>query len=134
MFISLLMTFTLPLTLIFLGEADWGPIIGSYLGAIFLGGSYIALGLFISSLTKNQIVAFILGIVACFGFFIIGADFVLAGAPIVLAPIFKFVGLGSHFYNIARGVIDTRDIIYYSSFIFLFLWLNVKIIETRAWK
>ncbi len=134
LFISLLMTFTIPITVLALGNADIGPIVGSYLGALFLGGSYLALGLFISSLTKNQIIAFILGVMACFGFFIIGADFVLAGAPMVLAPIMKFIGLGSHFSSIARGVIDSKDVIYYISFIFVFLWLNVRVIENRSWK
>ncbi|MBU2416256.1 ABC transporter permease subunit, partial [Patescibacteria group bacterium] len=60
MFIALLLSITLPITVAILGNVDLGPIIGSYLGALFLGGSYLALGLFISSLTKNQIIAFIL--------------------------------------------------------------------------
>ncbi|MBU1684455.1 ABC transporter permease subunit [Patescibacteria group bacterium] len=132
MFIALLLSITLPITVAILGNVDLGPIIGSYLGALFLGGSYLALGLFISSLTKNQIIAFILSLAACFGAFIIGADFVLAQAPQFVAPLMKFLGLGSHFYNIAKGVIDSKDIIYYSLFIFFFLWLNVRVIEKRA--
>ncbi|MBU0619492.1 ABC transporter permease subunit [Patescibacteria group bacterium] len=132
MFIALLLSITLPITVAILGNVDLGPIIGSYLGALFLGGSYLALGLFISSLTKNQIIAFILSLAACFGAFIIGADFVLAQAPQFAAPLMKFLGLGSHFYNIAKGVIDSKDIIYYSLFIFFFLWLNVRVIEKRA--
>jgi ABC-2 type transport system permease protein len=134
LFISLLLSLTLPISVKYLGNIDIGPVIGSYLGALFLGGSYLVLGLFISALTKNQIIAFVLGLVACFGAFIIGADFVLAGAPQFVAPIMKFLGLGSHFYNIAKGVIDTKDIIYYLSFIFLFLWLNVRVVEGRGWK
>ena len=132
MFIALLLSITLPITVAILGNVDLGPIIGSYLGALFLGGSYLALGLFISSLTKNQIIAFILSLAACFGAFIIGADFVLVQAPQFVAPLMKFLGLGSHFYNIAKGVIDSKDIIYYSLFIFFFLWLNVRVIEKRA--
>jgi ABC-2 type transport system permease protein len=134
MFITLLLSASLPITVAFLGDVDLGPIIGGYLGALFLGGAYLSLGLFISSLTKNQIIAFVLGLVACFAAFIIGADFVLAGAPKFAVPVMKFLGLGSHFYNIAKGVIDSKDIIYYISFIFLFLWLNVRIIEGREWK
>jgi ABC-2 type transport system permease protein len=132
--ICLAFSLTLPFSISSLGNLDWGPVIGSYLGALFLGGSYLALGLFISSLTKNQIIAFVLGLAACFGAFIIGAPFVLDSAPQMFAPVMKFMGLGSHFYNIAKGVIDTKDIIYYLSFIFLFLWLNVRTIERRAWK
>ncbi len=133
-FISLLLTITLPITLAILGNVDWGPIIGGYLGALFLGGAYLSLGLFISSLTKNQIIAFVLGLVACFMAFIVGADFVLIGAPQFAVPVMKFLGLGSHFYNITKGVIDSKDIIYYGSFIFIFLWLNARIIQSRGWK
>lgn len=132
--ISLLFSLSLPISVSFLGNLDWGPVIGSYAGALLLGGSYLALGLFISAMTKNQIIAFILALVASFGVFIIGADFVLAGAPQFAVPIMKFVGLGSHFYNISKGVIDTKDLIYYASFIFLFLWLNARVIEARSWK
>jgi ABC-2 type transport system permease protein len=132
--ISLLLSLTLPITVASLGNLDWGPVIGGYLGAILLGAAYLALGLFISSLTKNQIIAFVLGLVASFVAFIISVDFVLIGVPQFLTPIFKFLGLGGHFYNIAKGVIDTKDIIYYSSFIFLFLWLNARVIESRGWK
>lgn len=132
--ISLLFSLTIPVSIAFLGNLDLGPVFGGYLGALFLGGSYLALGLFISSLTKNQIIAFIIGLAASFAAFVVGADFVLAGAPPALTPLMKFMGLGSHFNNIARGVIDTKDIIYYLSFIFLFLWLNVRVIEKRGGK
>jgi len=91
----------------------------------------LALGLFISSLTRNQIIAFILSVAAGFAAFIIGSEFVLASAPKIAQGVMKFLGLGSHFYNISKGVIDSKDIIYYSSFIFLFLWLNVKVLELR---
>ena len=132
--IALTLTLTIPFTLLFLGNVDTGPIVGSYLGALFLGGAYLALGLFISSLTKNQIIAFVLGLMACFTAFVVGADFVLIGAPQFAIPTLKFLGLGSHFYNIAKGVIDSKDVIYYLSFIFIFLWLNARVIESRGWK
>lgn len=132
--ISLSLSVSLPITVASLGNVDWGPVIGGYIGALFLGGAYLALGLFISSLTKNQIIAFVLGLVACFAAFVIGADFVLIGTPGFLVPVMKFLGLGSHFYNIAKGVIDSKDIIYYISFIFIFLWLNARTIESRGWK
>ncbi len=132
--ICLLLTLSLPITVSFLGNLDWGPVVGGYIGALLLAGAYLALGLFISSLTKNQIIAFILSLMACFFAFIIGENFVLASAPLFMVPIMKFLGLGSHFYNIARGVIDTKDIIYYLSIIFLFLYLNTKVIKERAWK
>jgi len=132
--ISLILTLSLPISIAFIGNIDMGPVIGGYLGAIFLGGAYIALGLFISALTKNQIVAFTLSLAASFAIFIIGTNFVLVGLPSFMAGVVRFIGLGSHFENIARGVIDTRDLVYYFSFIYLFLWLNVKTIESRGWK
>lgn len=131
---ALSLSLTIPFSIASIGNLDWGPVIGSYLGALFLGGSYLALGLFISSLTKNQIIAFVISLVACFGFFIIGANFVLISAPQFAVPVMSFLGLGYHFDNIARGVIDTKDIIYYLSFIFVFLWLNARTIESRSWK
>jgi len=134
MFISLLLTITIPISLANLGDIDMGPIIGGYLGSLFLGGAYLSLGLFISSLTKNQIIAFVLGLVASFVAFIIGSDFLLLGVPNFLAGIMKFLGLGSHFYNISKGVIDSKDVIYYLSFIFIFLWLNSQVIKKRGWK
>ncbi len=134
MVVSLLLTLTLPFTVAQLGNLDWGTVIGGYLGALLLGASYLALGIFISSLTKNQIVAFLVSMAICFLLFLVGENFVLAQTPAWLAPIFRFVGLGSHFSNIAKGVIDSRDLVYYFSFISLFLWLNARAIEARGWK
>ena len=128
---ALFLTITLPVTVAYLGNVDLGPIIGSYLGAILMGAAYLALGLFVSALTKNQIIAFIAAIAACFIFFFIGNEFILMTAPQFLAPVFQFLGLGAHFDNVARGVIDTKDVIYYLSFIWLFLWLNKQVIELR---
>jgi ABC-2 type transport system permease protein len=134
MTIALALTLTIPFSIMSLGHMDIGPMIGSYLGAIFLAGAYLSLGLFMSSLTRNQIIAFVLGLVVCFAAFIVGSSFVLVAAPSFIAPLLSFIGLGTHFDSIARGVIDTKDIVYYLSFIFLFLWLNSQVIGKRAWK
>jgi len=129
--ITLILTLSIPYAISTLGNIDAGPIIGSYVGAIFMGAAYLALGLFISSLTKNQIIAFVMAVAISFIFFFIGNDFIVSTAPQSLAPFLKFLGIGSHFDNIARGVIDTKDIIYYISFIWLFLWLNKEIVALR---
>jgi ABC-2 type transport system permease protein len=128
--ITVLLSMSIPITLTRLGNVDMGPIIGGYLGAFLMGAAYIAIGIFISSLTKNQIIAFLLAIAACFSIFIIGAPFV-ANKMGGLATLFQYLGLNTHFANIGRGVIDTRDIVYYGSVIFLFLWLNVRSIKSR---
>lgn len=132
--VMLIFSLPLPITVSALGNLDWGPVAGGFIGSLFLAGAYLAAGIFISSLTRDQIVAFILGLLVCFAFFIVGADFVLAQAPSFLAPVMSFIGLGSHFDSISRGVIDTRDVIFYISFIFIFLWFNVLVIEKRNWK
>lgn len=134
MALTLALSITLPISVSKLGELDWGVVIGSYLGALLLAGAYLSLGLFISSMTKNQIIAFVIALASSFLFFIIGADFVLATAPRILAPLMSAIGLSSHFSNIAKGLIDTKDIFYYLSFIFVFLWLNAKVIVNRSWK
>ena len=131
---AVLLTFPLPLTVYILGEPDTGTIVGGYLGACLMGGAYLAIGLFISSLTKNQIVAFIISIITCFALLIIGEDFVLMSTPSMIAPIFTYLGLGAHFESISRGVIDSRDLIYYFSVIGFFLFLNTLAIESRKWK
>ena len=132
--ITVLLTFTFPLTLYYLGSPDLGPILGGYIGALLMGAAYLSIGLFISSLTENQIVAFILSVFACFGLFIIGEPIVLTALPGWLAGFFSFLGLGSHFQSIGRGVIDSRDIIYYLSVIIFFLFLNTRFVESRKWR
>ena len=132
--ITLLLSLTIPITLSYLGELDWGIVIASYLGAWLLGAAFLAIGLFISSLTDNQIISFIISIAVYFTVFIIGEDLVLYVLPNFLVKIFQFFGLGYHFASISRGVLDSRDIIYYISLIFIFIYLNTRQIESRKWK
>lgn len=129
--LSLVLSFVLPIIVSVLGDPDPGQIVGGYVGAVLMGGAFLAIGLFISSLTENQIVAFIISVVAIFVLFILGEDFVLFGIPDWLVPVFSFIGLGGHYDSISRGVIDSRDVIYYGSVIVFFLYLNVKSIESR---
>ncbi len=129
--LSLVLTFTLPVTLMLIGSPDLGPVWGGYIGACLLGGAYISIGLFCSSLTENQIIAFILSLIICFILLISGENFVLFNLPDSLVGIFSFLGLGAHFQSIGRGVVDSRDIIYYFSVIVFFLFLNQLAIESR---
>ncbi|MFH0814280.1 MAG: ABC transporter permease [Pseudomonadota bacterium] len=132
-FITLALSFSIPVTLSLLGNVDMGPIIGGYLGACLLGGAYLAIGLFVSSLAENQIVAFIIAIILSFALFIIGEDIVLFSVPDFMVSWFAFLGLGKHFASLQRGVIDSRDVIYYVSVIWFFLFLNIRFIEHRKW-
>jgi ABC-2 type transport system permease protein len=132
--IAIGLTFALPLTVALLGNPDPGPIIGGYVGVLLLGAAYLSIGLYASSLTENQIVAFIVAISVSFALFIIGEDIVLIAVPKWMAPTLRYLGLGQHFASIARGVIDSRDLIYYASVICFFLYLNVRTVESRKWR
>ncbi|MBD3335887.1 MAG: ABC transporter permease subunit, partial [Candidatus Eisenbacteria bacterium] len=134
-FLTITILLTLPVAVMVeaLGNPDWGPIAGGYLGAILLGGAYLAIGLYVSSLTENQIVAFIISVVACFILFIIGEDIILFAVPRWIRSFLQSLGLGAHFDSIGRGVIDSRDVIFYLSMIGFFLYLNVRSIERRSW-
>jgi ABC-2 type transport system permease protein len=132
--LALLLSLTLPFTVSLLGRLDPGPVVGGYVGATLLGGAYLAIGLFASGLTKNQIVAFIVGVSASFLLFIVGEDFVASALPASIVPIFAYLGLGAHFESLGRGVIDSSDLVYYLSVIALFLFLNIRSIESRGWR
>jgi len=131
--LTVLLEFPLLLLTSHLGNVDPGPVIGGTLGAIFLGGAYLAIGLFLSSMTDNQIVAFILGVVGCFTLFIIGESLVLITAPPTLAPVLRSLGLGAHFESMGRGVVDTRDVIYYLLVVAFFLHLTRLSLAERRW-
>jgi gliding motility-associated transport system permease protein len=131
--VMLALTFNIPLLVGALGEPDWGTIICGYLGSLLMGASFMAIGLFASSLSENQIVAFILGIAISAAMLIVGESFFLLFIPEILVPVFDYVGLGTHFESIGRGIIDTRDIVYYLSVIGVFLYLNFTTVENRSW-
>lgn len=126
----LLPTVAYPATIAFLGDLDWGPVAGGYLGALFLGASFAAVGLFASSLTRNQIVAFIVGMAICFALVLI--DKVLLFVPASLAGVLQVLGAGYHFENIAKGVLDSRDILYFLSLIFLSLYATHLVMEEKS--
>ncbi len=132
--IVVLLSISIPVTLAIIGHPDMGQIVGQYIGALLLGAAYLAIGLWVSSMTENQIVAFILGVVTTFVLFIISTPFITMALPALFAPIFTYAGLGSHFESISRGVIDSRDIIYYFSVIGFFLFLNVCSLGSRKWE
>lgn len=103
---------------------DYGPVIGGYIGLIFLSSAFLSLGLFASSLTKNQIVAFIIGLALCFFFYFVDKFAVLM--PPTLGAVLEYISVDYHFGNIARGVIDTRDVVFYLSLITIFLVLTER--------
>lgn len=130
----LALTLFIPYSISRLGPLDIGAVIGGYLGALLLGSSYLALGLFVSSLAKNQIVAFLVTLTFGFLFFILGSDVILHQTAEPLSSLLRFLSLGNHFSSISRGILDARDLFFYLSFIFFFLYLNAKALESRHWR
>ena len=127
---ALVPTLSYPIFISFLGELDWGPIIGGYLGAILLGGAYAAVGLFASAITRNQIIAFIVGMGICFLLTLI--DKMLFFFPPSLLGVVGSLGADLHFSNIAKGIIDSRDILYFLSVIFIGLYAAHLVIEKKS--
>jgi len=115
------------------GNVDTGAIIGSYIGLLFLGASFTAVGVFASSVTKNQVIAFAIAVFLCFimynGFDAMARMELLA----VLQDFFVFLSVNEHYQSISRGVLDTRDAIYFLSMVSFFLLLTRFVIGGRKW-
>jgi ABC-2 type transport system permease protein len=115
------------------GNIDAGGMWGSYIGLFFLAGTFVAIGIFASSLTDNQIVSFILAVVLS-GFIYIGFEFIYGLSLFGPVDLFvKSLGISSHYAAMSRGVIDTRDVIYFLSVIILFILFTKLSIESRKW-
>ncbi len=127
--IMLLPTLSYTVTIALLGKLDLGPIIGGYIGALFLGALFSAIGLLASSLTRNQIIAFIMGMSICFALTLI--DKMLVFLPESLLGILQNIGADFHFQNIAKGVIDSRDILYFAGLSFLALYANHLVLQGK---
>lgn len=137
-FISLLPTVVTYLCVYWLGDPvgniDTGAVVGSYIGLLLLGGAFTAIGVFCSSLTANQIVAFILSALLCAVVYL-GFESVynmgLFGGGVDL--FIKRIGAAHHYGNISRGVIDTRDVLYFASVMALFLMATRMVLQSRLW-
>ena len=130
--VAVMLTLVYAITLSGIGDFDFGSVVSGYLGLIFLGAAYLSIGVFTSSLTENQIVAFITAFVIIFALFML--DKVLMFMPAILASFLEYLSVSYHFSNISRGVIDSRDVIYYLSLVFFFLFLAVRALESRKWR
>ncbi|MCK5413009.1 MAG: ABC transporter permease [Candidatus Pacebacteria bacterium] len=132
--IMLALTLAIPSMISNLGAPDKGIIMAGYLGTLLLGASYIAVGLWVSSVTKNQIVSFITTVAIVFAFYIIGNSFILDALPAFIGEIGKFLSFSTHFNSILRGVISLSDIVYYISIVLFFMFLNTNVVSSRKWK
>ena len=124
-------TFYYPLLLTWFGHPDWGPIFSGYLGLLLLGAVFLSIGLFTSSLTSNQIVAYALGSIFILSMWFIGYATRVVGEA--TEKIFRFISIFAYL-DFSQGIIDTNIVISYISIILIFLFLTVRSIETRKWR
>jgi ABC-2 type transport system permease protein len=129
----ILLTVFVPLSVAPLGNFERGEILGEYLGIALLGAAATAIGLFVSSVTRNQISAFILSAVAILFLTLIGQLTAVVDLPSWLASVVNYVSLQFHVQSFIKGVIDTRDLVYFVAITAGFLYLNVKALVFRKW-
>ena len=115
------------------GNIDPGGMWGSYIGLLFLGAAFVSIGIFASAVTDNQVVSFILALFLCF-FIFMGFEFMGSFAIFgKLDTLIQALGINHHYVSMSRGVIDTRDVIYFLSLISLFVYSTRTVLESRKW-
>ncbi len=125
-------TFIYPVLLVFLGEPELMPIVTGYIGLILLGAAFISLGLFTSSLTENQIIAASMSFGILFVFWLMSYSVnLVSSGP---GQIISYIAITEHLASLAKGVVDTEDIIYYLLFVTLFLFLTLRSLESKRWR
>lgn len=129
--IMLALTSVYLIILIAIGKPDLGPIYTNYLGLLLLGGTFISIGLFTSSLTENQMIAFVLSLIMLLLLWLISW---LGGVVSFLKPICENISIFTHFDAFEKGIIDLIDVFYYLAFIFIFLFLTIRVCESQQLK
>jgi ABC-2 type transport system permease protein len=130
--IMLILTLVYPGIVWYFARPEWGPLLTGYLGLLLMGAAFLAIGVFASSLTENQIVASITTFGTVLLFWVIGWTAEYAGQP--WGRILSHLSLLEHFDSFTKGVLDTKDIIYYLNFTILALFLTLRSLEARRWK
>jgi ABC-2 type transport system permease protein len=130
--VMLLVTLPYPLSVATLGPLDWGPVLSGYLGLILQGAAMIAIGIAASSFTENQLIAFFVSFFICGCLVILGRMLPLLGTG-WLASMIEWITFDYHFESMSRGVIDTRDVIYFLSIATFSLMLAFRALESRRW-
>jgi ABC-2 type transport system permease protein len=133
--IALVLTFPIWITVNYLGEPDNGVIFAAYIGSFLMAGGFLAIGSCLSAVSKNQVIAFVITVVACFGFLLAGFPLVLdvfsGWAPQALVDGIASLSFLTHFASIKKGVIDIRDLVYFGLVIGGFLYANTIVLQ---WK
>lgn len=133
-FMGSMVTLTLfyPLAIQLFGNPDWGPIIGTYIGILLVGGASLSIGLLASSFTQNQIVAAVISLVSLLFLWLLDALATLFAPP--LFNLVSFMSAASHMSEFTKGVIDSRDVVYYVSVIAVALFVTTRSLEARRWR
>ena len=122
--VALATTVVYAVSVAFIGDLDWGPVISGYVGMILFSATLLAIGLLCSTWTDNQIVAFIVGFMVCAAlYFVYWLQFFMPG---LLAPLAEYISVSFHLDNMARGVVDTRDVLFYLTLVVGALFLAVQ--------
>lgn len=129
--VMLALTLYYPLLLMKLGNPDPGPIGSSYLGLLLLGGAFLSIGLFSSALSRNQAVAALVGFGAMLILWLIDVAGGLFGPPV--SDFVTYISLSGHYFDFLRGVIDTKDVVFYLSVMAASLFLSVQALQLRRW-
>ena len=133
--IALALTFPIWITVNYLGDPDNGAILAGYVGSLLMAGGFLAIGACLSATTRNQVIAFVITVVVCFGFLLSAFPMVLdlfsGWAPQALVDGIASLSFLTHFSNISKGVIDFRDLIYFGLLIGAFLYANTIVLQ---WK
>lgn len=125
----LLPTLLYPVLIDLISDLDWGPVVGGYIGALFMAASLVSVGIFCSSLTGNQIVAYVLA--ALLSFFLIIVDKIIVILPNFLGGFFQYLSVGWHFENVTLGILDLRDLFYFAFLTATFLYASALVIQER---
>jgi ABC-2 type transport system permease protein len=120
------------IVLVAYGDPDLGTIGAGYLGLVLLGAEMLALGLFTSSLTRNQVVAAVVGVVASVSLWLLDLIGEIFGQKV--GDLISYLTPSDHYYNFMDGIVDTRDLVYYISGTFVFLFLASRVLESRRWQ
>ncbi|MFW5799321.1 MAG: ABC transporter permease subunit [Spirochaetota bacterium] len=130
--VNLIFTLLYPISLTFLGNPDWGMIAGGYFGLLLAGAVYISIGMIISAVTSDQIVSLIIGLLVCFLLYGIGRQEILEFIPqTFIARIVEYISVSFHTRNLARGLIDIRDIVYFLSVIVIGIYATKLLITHK---
>lgn len=133
--IALLLTFPLPAVVVYLGDPDMGQIITGYIGAFLMAGGFLAIGMFFSALTKNQVISFTLSVVACAVLVFAGnpttLDYLATTMPLSMVTVAENLSFQTHFESIMRGVVEFKDIAYFVILIAAWTYACTLILEER---